>query len=217
MKKLLFTLIISAFASSYSFGQSTIDYKDFGFYHNEALVILNSDHSAWEKMDTNGVIDYLTISLEKKYPKQFSDVNNERAKELFKVYGYQSLSMENLNLFWESNKEELYNSKSMPKRTGEIIDHILAKNLTYEETLLEIQTAKKQPGLSDFELNSLVAMESLLNSSYNYWNADSLTSRKKKSGAWIADIMVGVFFAESGPLSIIAGGLASQFCTETGQ
>lgn len=122
MKKLLFGLFAIVIFSTISFSQSVIPYAEYGFYHNEALALINSDMSEWIKMDTNEKLDYMNILLAKKYPQKFSNVDLTKAKKLFANYQTDKSGYDGFLVLWNSNKQNLYSTENLPKRICLLLD-----------------------------------------------------------------------------------------------
>lgn len=191
-----------------------IPINDYGFYHNEGLILYYKSQNGTKETNADLIIDKIASELQTKYPQNFDKTNLSEIKTAFKDINPQNFD---IVTFWNNNKEKLYTTQKLSPKIGTLVDQIIEKNMSYNQYMHEIQTLKEGNTLSIQEQNSLIVFENVLKSSNEYWNSlGNFTNKTNKPGskAILADGMGALMFVYSGPMSIIAGCACSLFVNE---
>lgn len=199
MKKLLFGLIATVMLTNLTFGQSTIKFSDYGFYHNEVLTEFTKKYGENQK-DIDFVIDESIVLMKIKYPELFNDIDGLTIKKMFAVKNANDFDYKKI---WNSNKEALYSNKVITKKIGDLINAIIEKNYSYEQAISAMDDFKRSNKLTSDESNCLTAIRSVLVSSNQYWNS---TAGKQRAGSatLIADFAGLAMFGWGGPVAVVA-------------
>jgi hypothetical protein len=190
MKNLIFGMIATVMFLNSSFGQSSIKYSDYGFYHNEALSDFTKKYGENQK-EISFIVDEGIKLMQTKYPEIFKDVNNVTEFDHKKI--------------WNTNKEEFYKNNKIPRRVGDIIDKIVNANSSYDEAIVMIDDFEKSNKLTLDEANGLIAIKSVLVSSNQYWTSNVTGKHRPGSATLIADFAGAGMFMFAGPVAAICG------------
>ena len=207
MKKLLLPFLL--FIVTVTSQSQNIPLSNYGYYHNEGLDAYYSVHSGVTENECSAVIPELTKLLKDKYPDILKNLDPQEITTAFRGFNTKNFDIVS---FWNSKKNNLYASQKITPKIGTLVEKILNENLSFEQTILEINNFKKSNSLTSDEKNALIVFESVLNSSNVYWR----TNKKGKPGsqAIIADGLGALMFCYSGPGAIIAGMACSLFVNE---
>ena len=186
-----------------SFGQNSIKFSDYGFYHNEVLSDFTKKFGENQK-DVNFIVDESIKLMQIKYPEIFKDMNGAEIKKIFAV---KSSSEFDYKMIWNNNKEEFYKNNKIPRRVGDLIDKIVNNDSSYDEAIEMMNNFEKSNKLTLDEANGLVAIKSVLVSSNQYWNSTMAIAGKHRPGSatLIADFAGAGMFMWSGPVAAICG------------
>lgn len=218
MKKLILGLIASFSFGLSGFAQNQIKPEDFGFYHNVGLELLRDSKSQWVNKDVNEILDFAAKQMAIKYPNLFSDVDLNELHRIYEGQVYGKFGYEDCIAIWEKNKQYYIKNNKLSSVSAKVMDKIITENLSVEEALKEFENALNNKDLNEIDVYCLTVGKSLLKGSDEYWTANPNSYTKAKPiRSRIADLMVGLIFCESGPLSLIAGFTASEFVTASGQ
>ena len=206
MKKVIFGLIATVLFLNLSSGQNTISYKEYGFYHNEALLEFTKKHGENQK-DVSFIVDESIKLMQIKYPNIFKDTDGSEIKKLFEV---QSANEFDYKKIWNSNKETFYKNNKISERVGDLIDKIVNNNSSYDEAIGLMNNFEKSNKLTLEETNGLIAVKSVLISSNEYWNqakSSGTTEERHRAGSatLIADFAGAGMFMFAGPVAAICG------------
>lgn len=207
MKKVIFGLIASVLFLNLSFGQNTINFSEYGFYHNEALIEFTKKHGE-NQNDVSFIVDESIKLMQIKYPNIFKDTNGSEIKELFAV---KSANEFDYKIIWNTNKETFYENNRIPRRIGDLIDEIVNSDSSYDEAMELMTNFEKSNTLTSEETNGLIAIKSVLVSSNQYWSSKATMAKKHRPGSatLIADFAGAGMFMFTGPVSAICGFVCS--------
>lgn len=111
----------------------------------------------------------MTAELKIKYPEEFKNIDVNDVKLAFQNIDPKKFD---ITLFWNSKKEELYNSNKVSKRLGSLVDNIIQNDMDYDQCITEIENfkkanylSKKNSPLTIDEQNELAVFENVLKSS----------------------------------------------------
>ncbi len=194
-------MIATVLFTSLTFGQSTIKYSDYGFYHNEALSSFTNKYGENQK-DINLIIDESIKLMQIKYPQLFNDIDGTTIKNLFVVKSANDFDYKKI---WNSGKENFYKNGKVSRKIIDLIDTIVNNDKTYEQAITAMDNFESSNRLTADESNYLTAVKSVLVSSNQYWNSAMVNRHRPGSATLIADFAGAGMFLWSGPVAAICG------------
>lgn len=215
MKKVIFSLIATVFMGVSSVNAQSIKPSEYGFYHNEAIILYSKaymdEKTDLSKVSINSIAEGMKTELQKKYPTVFKNVDLAGVQEHYK--NYSTVSSYDFVSDWNKNKA-LYLSKGyVTKLTYGFIDDAIKNDLDYKALSSKIEEISKNNVLSNEEKIAFEVAKSVLSSSYELWKSSNNVSTQKRNHCngkiIISDVGAALMFAPAPYLSLIAGGISS--------
>lgn len=198
-----------------SFGQNSIKFNDYGFYHNELILLYSkaymNNNTDFSKVSMNSIIEGMNLEIKKKYPTEFKDVDLNEVKNYYK--NYDMADKYNFVENWDKNKTSYLSNGYLTKLGYEFIDSAIKNDLKYDDLLLKIQEIKRLKTLTDKDKIAFEVAESVLISSNELWNSNNSVALNKRNhcngSIIVSDVGTAMMFAPAPYLSLFAGGFSS--------